>query len=101
MELTGIEPVRNNWRRRVWKPAVAASVGEPLTFHDLRHTAASLLIREGLHAKVIQERLGHASVRTTLDTYSHLFGGMDQAAADALDAAARGAGVGLEAVPGG
>jgi hypothetical protein len=42
---------------------------------------------KGVHAKVIQERLGHASIRTTLDTYGHLFEGLDGAAADALDAA--------------
>lgn len=64
-------------------------------FHDLRHTHAAMLIHEGLHPKVIQERMGHESIRTTLDRYGHLFPGMDEAAADALDAAARGAAVGL------
>ena len=63
--------------------------------HDLRHTSASLLIREGLPGKVIQERLGHSSIKTTLDTYGHLFEGMDRDAADLLDAGARGVIVGL------
>jgi integrase len=67
------------------EPAVAASVGEPCRFHDLRHSQAALLIASGQHPKVIQERLGHASIKTTLDTYGHLFEGMDRAAADALD----------------
>jgi len=49
------------------------------------HTHAALVIREGVHAKVIQERLGHASITTTLDTYGHLFEGLDSAAAQALD----------------
>ena len=90
------QPVRRrNWQKRVWYRAVDASVGRPCTFHDLRHSAASLLIREGLSPKVIQERLGHASIKTTLDTYGHLFEGMDRAAADALDAAACGVFVGL------
>jgi hypothetical protein len=53
--------------------AVDASVGKPCTFHDLRHTHAALLIAQGEHPKVIQERLGHASIKTTLDTYGHLF----------------------------
>lgn len=76
---------RTNFRRRVWIPAVEASVGEPCTFHDLRHSHAALLISQGEHPKVIQERLGHASIKTTLDTYGHLFDGLDEAAADRLD----------------
>jgi hypothetical protein len=39
-----------------------------------------------IHPKVIQERLGHASIETTLDTYGHLFDGLDEAAAERLDA---------------
>jgi integrase len=80
---------RTNFRRRVWLPAVRASVGEPCTFHDLRHTHAALLIAQGEHPKVIQERLGHASIKTTLDTYGHLFDGLDEAAAERLDASWR------------
>lgn len=76
---------RTNYRRRIWKPAVEASVGEPCTFHDLRHSHAAFLIAQGEHPKVIQERLGHASIKTTLDTYGHLFDGLDEAAADRLD----------------
>ena len=76
---------RTNFRRRGWLPAVGASIGLPFTFHDLRHTHAALLIGEGAHPKVIQERMGHASIRVTLDTYGHLFEGLDVAAADSLD----------------
>jgi len=76
---------RTNFRRRIWLPAVRASVGDPCTFHDLRHTHAALLIAQGEHPKVIQERLGHASIKTTLDTYGHLFDDLDEAAADRLD----------------
>ena len=42
-----------------------------LRFHDLRHTAASMLIAQGAHPKVIQELIGHKTIATTLDTYSH------------------------------
>ena len=63
-----------------------ASVGRPCTFHDLRHSHAALSIAQGEHPKVIQERLGHASIKTTLDTYGHLFDGLDEAAADRLEA---------------
>ena len=44
------------------------------------------MISQGEHPKVIQERLGHASIKTTLDTYGHLFEGLDEAAADRLEA---------------
>ena len=81
---------RTNFRRRKLAPAVSESVGEPMRFHDLRHTHAALLIEAGEHPKVIQSRLGHASIRTTLDTYGHLFDGLDEAAADRLDKAFRG-----------
>lgn len=86
---------RSLFRRRAWIPAVQESVGEPLRFHHLRHTHAALLIAAGQHPKVIQERLGHASIRTTLDVYGHLFEGLDQAAADALDEAIGNRAVGL------
>jgi integrase len=46
---------------------------------------AALLIGEGVHPKVIQERFGHTSIGTTLDLYGHLFEGLDEAAASALD----------------
>ena len=70
-----------------------ASVGEPCRFHDLRHTHAALLIAQGEHPKVIQGRLGHASIRTTLDTNGHLFEGLDEAAAGRLEEAFRGSDV--------
>ncbi|MGH9194284.1 MAG: tyrosine-type recombinase/integrase [Acidimicrobiia bacterium] len=61
------------FRRRYWKPAVEkAGLPSGLRFHDLRHTCASILIAQGAHPKEIQARLGHASIRTTLDTYGHL-----------------------------
>jgi integrase len=44
-----------------------------ITFHDLRHTHASLLLKDGHHPKVVSERLGHSSIQITLDLYSHLF----------------------------
>jgi integrase len=78
--------LRRNFRRREWLPAVRRSVGEPLRFHDLRHTHAAMLIAQGEHPKVIQNRLGHSSIKVTLDTYGHLFDGLDEAAAERLDA---------------
>lgn len=56
-----------------------------IRFHDLRHTAATLLFREKVHPKVVQERLGHARIQITLDTYSHTIPSMQRAAAKRLD----------------
>jgi integrase len=49
-----------------------------LRLYDLRHTHASLLIHEGVHPKKISERLGHSSIKLTMDTYGHLFEGSDR-----------------------
>ena len=57
-----------------FKPAArAAGLPPTLRFYDLRHTAASLLIREGASIKAAQKHLGHATASITLDTYGHLF----------------------------
>jgi integrase len=54
-------------------------------FHDLRHTAATLLLGEGVHPKVVSEMLGHSKTAITLDTYSHATPTMQQQAANAFD----------------
>ena len=59
---------------------------EGLRFHDLRHTSATLALEAGVHPKVVQERLGHANIGVTLDTYSHVLPNMQRAAAETLDA---------------
>ena len=59
--------------------------------HDLRHTHASLMLREGVHPKVVQERLGHSTISVTLDTYSHTTPGLQAAAAETFDKALAGA----------
>ncbi len=58
-----------------------------IRFHDMRHTHATLLLKEGVNVKVVSERLGHASIGITLDTYSHVLPSMQQHAADQIDAA--------------
>jgi integrase len=57
---------------------------EKMRFYDLRHTHASLLIAEGVHPKKIAERLGHASIKLTMDLYGHLFEGSDKESADRM-----------------
>jgi len=56
-----------------------------IRFHDLRHTAATLLLASGVHPKVVAEMLGHSSVRVTLDVYSHVTEPMQHQAATAID----------------
>ena len=52
-----------------------------MRFHDLRHTHGSLLIKEGVPVKVVSERLGHAHIAHTLETYQHVLPGMQADAA--------------------
>lgn len=56
-----------------------------LRLYDLRHTHASLLIHEGVHPKKISERLGHSSIKLTMDTYGHLFEGSDRDSAEKME----------------
>ena len=65
---------------------VAAAAGLPaIRVHDLRHSHASMLIEMGFTALEIADRLGHESIKTTLDTYSHLYPDKDQKLADRLN----------------
>jgi integrase len=57
--------------RRAFERILKSAGVERVRFHDLRHTHASLLLARGIHPKVVSERLGHASIAITLDTYSH------------------------------
>jgi integrase len=58
-------------------------------FHDLRHSHATQLLLAGVHPKIAQERLGHSTIVTTLDLYSHVTETMQTDAAERLDAAWR------------
>ncbi|MFC1928714.1 tyrosine-type recombinase/integrase [Chloroflexota bacterium] len=51
---------------------IAKRVGLKLRLHDLRHTHATLMLKSGVHPKIVSERLGHSTVAFTLDTYSHM-----------------------------
>lgn len=73
-------------RQAINLPRMCRSIGiEPRSFHSLRHTHATILLAAGIHPKIVQERLGHAKVSTTLDTYSHLIPGMQQVAVDVFN----------------
>jgi hypothetical protein len=70
---------------RHFKPLLKRAELPPIMVHDLRHTCATILLMAGKHPKYVQERLGHASIKITLDTYSHVIEGMDGGLAEAMD----------------
>ena len=70
-----------------WIKLVRSTGIKPIRFHDARHTHASLMLKQGIHPKIVQERLGHASIAITLDTYSHVTPGLQEAAANLFDQA--------------
>ena len=74
----------NNLKRSYCKLLKEAEVPE-IRFHDLRHTHATMLLAQGISAKVISERLGHSNIKTTLDIYSHVLPNMQEEAANQID----------------
>ncbi|HEY5473103.1 MAG TPA: site-specific integrase, partial [Candidatus Limnocylindrales bacterium] len=66
---------------RYWRQAVKNSMLPTIRLHDLRHTHATLALQAGIHPKVVSERLGHATISITLDTYSHAIPAMQEEAA--------------------
>ena len=66
---------------RYWRQAVKKARLPKVRLHDLRHTHATLALQAGIHPKVVSERLGHATVSITLDTYSHAIPAMQEEAA--------------------
>ncbi|WP_342399619.1 tyrosine-type recombinase/integrase [Weizmannia sp. FSL W8-0676] len=67
---------------RNWLDLIEKSALKPIRFHDMRHTHATILLKQGVHPKVVQERLGHSSITVTLDTYSHVLPNIQKAAAE-------------------
>ena len=68
-----------------WTKLVKRTGLEGIRLHDARHSHASLMLKQGVHPKIVQERLGHATISTTLDLYSHVSPGLQQAAAESFD----------------
>lgn len=71
--------------RKRFRPLLKKSGLPSIRFHDLRHTAATLLLRRGVNPKIVSEMLGHANISITLDIYSHVTPDMQQAAAVIMD----------------
>jgi integrase len=87
------EPLQPNSVGQAFRRLVKQAGVPVIRLHDLRHTHASQLLMAGINLKVVSERLGHASVGFTLDTYAHVMPGQ-QAEAAAAAAALRDAGDG-------
>ncbi|RPI50022.1 MAG: site-specific integrase [Deltaproteobacteria bacterium] len=78
-------PLLPNTVTHAWIKLVRHCGLHGIRLHDVRHTHASLLLKQGIHPKIVQERLGHGSIQITLDTYSHVAPGLQQAAAQKFD----------------
>ena len=78
-------PLRPNTVTRAWKTLAARAGLKAIRLHDARHTHASIMLKQGIHPKIVQERLGHSSIQITLDTYSHVAPGLQEAAAARFD----------------
>lgn len=79
-------PLRGTRLTKTFQAALRRTGLPRMRFHDLRHTAATLMLGGGVHPKVASEMLGHSTIATTLDLYSHVAPTMQAAAADTLDA---------------
>ena len=79
---TAIDPA--NFRHATYKATIDAGLGR-WSPHELRHSAASLLLAQGISLKVASEMLGHSSIRVTADIYSHLLEPARQEAAEAME----------------
>ena len=79
------KPYRPNTITRAWQSLCVKAGINVIRFHDARHTHASLMLKQGIHPKIVQERLGHASIAMTLDIYSHVAPGIQEAAAESFD----------------
>ena len=79
---TPIQP--ENLVKRYFKPLLKKAGLPEIRFHDLRHTCATLLLGRGVHPKIVQELLGHATIAMTLDTYSHYLPSMGDQASGAM-----------------
>lgn len=79
------KPLRPDSITRAFKDIVRSLTLDSISLHSLRHAHATILLKQGIHPKIVQERLGHSSISTTLDVYSHVLPGLQEAAAKRFD----------------
>jgi integrase len=80
-------PLQPDTLTQDWVRKIADTSLPRIRFHDLRHAHATHLLASGIHPKVASERLGHSKIGITLDLYSHVLPGMQEDAAERVDAA--------------
>jgi integrase len=78
-------PLLPNSVSHAWAKLAKRTGLKGMRLHDARHIHASFLLKQGVHPKIVQERLGHSSISITLDTYSHVAPGLQKAAAERFD----------------
>ncbi len=83
------DPIQPDSVTKMFARIVARAKIRPISFHGLRHTHATDLLRAGVHPKITSERLGHSSIAITMDTYSHAIPGLQEDAAQRIDGALR------------
>ena len=83
------QPLKPNSLTHEFVRFIAGTELPRIRFHDLRHTHATQLLKSNVHPKIVQERLGHEDISTTLNLYSHVLPGMQDAAARSVDLALR------------
>ncbi|HUF53689.1 MAG TPA: site-specific integrase [Dehalococcoidia bacterium] len=76
---------KQNLMRRSFKPLLERAGLPNIRFHDLRHSAATIMLAMGEHPRVVQERLGHSTIAVTMDVYSHVMPGLQEESAARLD----------------
>lgn len=76
-----------NLARRDYKPLLEKAGLPPIRFHDLRHSAASILLEMGVHPKIVAEMLGHSQINITMDIYSHAIPGLQKVAVEKMEEA--------------
>ena len=80
-------PINPDLVSQAWRRTAKAAGYQGVRLHDARHTHATLMLKQDVHPKIVSERLGHATVATTLDIYSHVTPSMQEAAALRFDEA--------------
>ncbi len=78
-------PLRPNSVTRAFQNIVRSLSLQGITLHGLRHAHATIMLQQNVHPKIVQERLGHSTISTTLDIYSHVVPGLQRAAAQRFD----------------
>lgn len=80
------EPVNPHYVSDYFKKTlIRLNIGDNRSFHTLRHTHASWLLKQGVHPKIVSERLGHSNINITLNTYSHLLPNLQKEVISKLD----------------